>query len=293
MGLGYEFSKRILGGGGRVFIADIDTVKGQVSKDELNKQYGEGKVEFGKLDVTNREEWRHIWAQAEDFFKGQVQGFCNNAGIFNSNWSKMLEINLDGMMVGAMLAYEKMGVSGGGEGGVMVVTGSLASFLCGWPTMEKSVYNVTKHGVVGLVRSQAEGSPVHNIDKVRTVAICPAFVNTQLVRNEINPTEFPAIKKKFGFGVLKPEEVACMFEKLVVKGRSGDMVVMFPGIAFVWPDWHRHFLKVFVVATKLAQKLLGVGVDDLVTSRDLATIIMLLLLVLVLFVHVALSWIGL
>ena len=40
-----------------------------------------------------------------------VQGLCNNAGIFNDkDWQKVQQINLDGMLTGTMLAFEKMGV---------------------------------------------------------------------------------------------------------------------------------------------------------------------------------------
>ena len=40
-----------------------------------------------------------------------VQGLWNNAGIFNDkDWQKVQQINLDGMLTGTMLAFEKMGV---------------------------------------------------------------------------------------------------------------------------------------------------------------------------------------
>ena len=49
-----------------------------------------------------------------DAFSGSeicFQGFCNNAGIFHhTDWMKVNSINMDGMLYGAMLAFEKMGV---------------------------------------------------------------------------------------------------------------------------------------------------------------------------------------
>ena len=40
-----------------------------------------------------------------------MQGFCNNAGILDpADWLKVRQVNLDGMLYGAMLAYERMGV---------------------------------------------------------------------------------------------------------------------------------------------------------------------------------------
>ncbi len=53
-----------------------------------------------------------------------VQALCNNAGIFHdTDWKRVQEINLDGMVTGTMLAMEKMGVRDRGGGIGMEVGG--------------------------------------------------------------------------------------------------------------------------------------------------------------------------
>lgn len=290
-GIGFQFCRKILTGGGRVFIADIDEENGKTSKAILSKEFGP-KVEFGKLDVRDEDEWRTVWDAAEAFFGGQVQGFCNNAGIFHhTDWMKVKQINLDGMMFGSMLAYERMGIKRGGQGGVMVITGSINSFVgSSFDFVEESAYAVSKHGVLGFVRSL--GIPkIDAIEKVRTVGICPWFVDTNLVRSNIGDPN--VIQSRYKIRMLQPSEVGDAFERLVVEGRSGDMLVVMPGANFFWPDMNRKLLLYFVIATKIAKKVFGIPEGRIVTSSDFIKLgIMLVLFVFLLF-HIFLGWIGL
>ena len=93
---------------------------------------------------------------AEKFFGGKVDALCNNAGIFHkTDWKKVLDINFMGVAYGTMLAIEKMGVSNGGSGGLIVQTGSMASFLAGFPTIEEGAYTAAKQGIHGYCRAMA------------------------------------------------------------------------------------------------------------------------------------------
>jgi len=147
--------RRVLAGGGRVFMADIDAKQGAAEKDNFVKEYGK-RAEFGRLDVRVEEQWLEVWDHAEAFFGHQVQGFCNNAGVVHpTNWKKVKETNLDGMLCGAMLAFKRMGTSNGGKGGVMVITGSTCSFHYDmFDDVPASVYHLTKHGIK-VFRSKA------------------------------------------------------------------------------------------------------------------------------------------
>ena len=50
-------------------------------------------------------------------------------------------------------------------------------------------------------------------------------------------------------------KVGCAFERLVVEGRAGDMLVVMPEANFFWPDMNRKLLLYFVIATKIAKKV--------------------------------------
>merc|ERR1712013_863217 len=144
-GIGLAMCNQILSKGGRGFLTDINTELGEKTR-----------TLFGEQDVTKQEEWREVWEKAEKFFGGRVEVLCNNAGIFHkTEWKRTLDINLMGVAYGTMLAMEKMGVSKGGQGGLIIQTGSMASFLAGFDTIEESAYTAAKQGVLGYCRSVA------------------------------------------------------------------------------------------------------------------------------------------
>jgi len=287
-GIGLEFCRKILGGGGRVFIADINEERGAKTKHQLVTEFGK-RVEFGKLDVRSQEEWKSVWTEAETFFGGQVEGFCNNAGIFHhTDWLKVRQVNLDGAMFGAMLAYERMGIRNGGRGGLMVMTASVASLVAGgYDTLEQSMYTVTKHGVLGLVRSLAT-QKIYEIEKVRTVGICPLFVDTDLVRSNMDVGRLA----QFGTRLLKTSEVGDAFERLVVEGKTGDMLVCLPGMNYFYPNWNRDLLKIFYVLSKIAKKMFGLPAEAVVASSDIVKVAGILLFILFVIFHVFLRWLG-
>ena len=67
-----------------------------------------------------------------------------------------MEVNLGGAATGTMLAVEKMGVSGGGDGGVVISTASLSSILAGmFNSWKEEMYTATKWSVLALTRSMA------------------------------------------------------------------------------------------------------------------------------------------
>jgi len=60
----------------------------------------------------------------------------------------------------------------------------------------------------------------------------------------------------------------------------------------MWPNWNRQLAKVFVVATKLAKMLIGLSEGDIVTSREMGLVGLILLLLAGLLFHFLLSWLG-
>ena len=156
-------------------MTDIAQEVGLKAKDNLENEFGSGRVAFVRLDVRSEDEWRRVWDEAEQFFRGKVQvelqmfvsvtvasHFCqvllNNAGMYHkSNWRQVMEVNLGGAATGTMLAVEKMGVSGGGDGGVVISTASLSSIVAGaFDTIEEEIYTATKWSVLALTRSMAK-----------------------------------------------------------------------------------------------------------------------------------------
>ena len=54
-------------------MTDIAQEVGLKAKDNLENEFGSGRVAFVRLDVRSEDEWRRVWDEAEQFFRGKVQ----------------------------------------------------------------------------------------------------------------------------------------------------------------------------------------------------------------------------
>lgn len=295
-GLGLEFTRRALAGGGRVVMTDIQENVGNEAREKLEKEFGKGKVAFSLLDVRDEKRWRQVWDEAEEFFGGKVEALLNNAGLFNSNWKLMLDVNFGGLLTGTFLAMEKMGVSHGGSGGLIVQTASLASIIAGgFETIEENVYCATKWGVLGLTRVMA-ADKLYQRDKVRMLSIHPWLVNTGLVQKvmETQGTEQEIREKKWhGLSLMEPTEIGAAMEKLIVDGKSGQAMTVGPGISYYWPDHNR---TLFIMLKMLHTFLVTVGRHprtEPMTTNQMAWAAGALLFLLGILFHLLLSFFGL
>ena len=145
------------------------------------------------FDVTDPEAWEHI---------GSVDLACLNAGVLTGEteiatltdvqYRRAVGVNVDGVVFGVRRLDRVMPV-----GGTIVVTASLAG-LTGVP--DDPIYGLTKHAVVGFVRSVAPQLAGRGI---RIQAVCPAWADTGLMTND-----FKRELGDRGFRLLQPHEVA-------------------------------------------------------------------------------------
>jgi NAD(P)-dependent dehydrogenase (short-subunit alcohol dehydrogenase family) len=104
------------------------------------------------------------------------------------------------------------------EGDSIVVTASLAGLTAAEPD---PIYTLTKHGVVGFVRSVAPQLAERGI---RINMVNPGFVETPLLRDDELETFRAA-----GFPLLTPAEVADAVLAAAVDGEVGQAWVVQPG----------------------------------------------------------------
>ena len=105
--------------------------------------------------------------------------------------------------------------------------------------MKEIIYggNYLYKGVAGLVRSMAV-KKAYPVEKIRMVGICPLFVNTELVRTQMNSGNTSVSNKYKNTRLIEPEEVNCYFairyfliqigaafRNAVVGAESGQMMV--------------------------------------------------------------------
>ena len=145
------------------------------------------------FDVTDTEAWEHI---------GSVDLACLNAGVItgeseiaaltDEQYRRSVAVNVDGVVYGVRRLDRVMP-----KGSTIVVTASLAGLTA---IPDDPIYGLTKHAVVGFVRSVAGQLAERGI---RIQAVCPGWADTPLTTNG-----FRQELQERGFRLLSPEAVA-------------------------------------------------------------------------------------
>jgi NAD(P)-dependent dehydrogenase (short-subunit alcohol dehydrogenase family) len=157
------------------------------------------------FDVTDAAAWERV---------GPVDLACLNAGVLTGeltpeSYRRAVAVNVDGVVLGVLRLREVMGR------GVIVATASLAG-LTAMPS--DPVYSLTKHAVVGFVRSMAP-----NLDGIRLNAVCPGLADTAMVdaqRDALVAAAFP---------LLRPAEVADAVWLAATSEGTGECWFVQPG----------------------------------------------------------------
>ena len=166
------------------------------------------------FDVTDPGAWENV---------GAVDLACLNAGILTAgtelrslsydDYRRAVSVNVDGVVLGVRRLAEVM------DRGTIVATASLAG-LVGMPL--DAIYSLTKHAVVGFVRSIAP-----QIAPIRINAICPGIADTPMLDQHGQRAMFAAS----GFPLLQPDEVAEAMWLAATSEGSGECWFVQPGRA--------------------------------------------------------------
>ncbi|KAK0152704.1 15-hydroxyprostaglandin dehydrogenase [NAD(+)] [Merluccius polli] len=220
-GLGKGFSEILLKNGAKVALLDVAEVAGKSLKESLDEQYGPDRTLFIPCDVQSQQQFKAAIQKTVETF-GQLDIFCNNAGIINEvDWRRQSP---------NYLALEHMNKLSGGQGGVIVNIASLAGLA---PLPSVPVYTATKHGVVGFTRAMADASKESGYG-IRFNLICPTFVQTDI----LNALQSPAILGQFSnledstkklmeqHGILDVSQVTEAFLQLVLDETKDGAALM-------------------------------------------------------------------
>lgn len=180
-GIGRATALRFAKEGASVVAADIDVEGGEETVSRIESDGGE--AVFVQTDVTDESDISTAVETAVDTYGGLDFAF-NNAGIEgdqvsfpeqdNSNWERVLDINLNGVFLAVREEIPAILDSGGG--GAIVNTASIAGIL-GFPNL--SPYVASKHGVVGLTKTAAVE---FSSDGLRVNAVLPGVIDTPMVQ---------------------------------------------------------------------------------------------------------------
>ncbi|CAG06100.1 unnamed protein product, partial [Tetraodon nigroviridis] len=211
-GIGRAVVHALMQKAAKVAVLDLNPSCGEACKAELDAEFGEGNCIFIPCDVSNGDALKDAFQKTVDTF-GRLDIVVNNAGINNEkDWEKTIEVNLASVIRGTYLALEHMSREHGKDGGIIINVSSMAAFF---HSPHQPVYTATKYGVTGFTRAMADASSESNYG-VRINVVCPAFVNTPLLRSvehEDNMGKFVKFKDDFKsrmakFGILEPSLIA-------------------------------------------------------------------------------------
>jgi len=130
-------------------------------------------------------------------------------------YSRIMRVNVDGVVYGARAAIRAMERRGGGA---IVATSSLAGLI---PFPPGPVYDLTKHAVVGLIRSIA---PTLAAKGITANTVNPGITDTNILG-----TDAKELLKGAGFPIMPASQIAEAVFRIVTTGRTGECWVCQPG----------------------------------------------------------------
>ena len=176
-GIGKSLCERLARLGAKVVLSDINPESAE--KVVAAIRTAGGKAVGQTLDVTDYDAFKkHIDDTVEAH--GNLDYIFNNAGIAITaefrdmtleHWQKVINVNLNGVFHGSLLAYKQMVKQGNGH----IINLSSVEGMLPFPTTGS--YVASKYAVLGL--SQTMWVEGHSLG-VKVSAVCPGFIKTPI-----------------------------------------------------------------------------------------------------------------
>lgn len=234
-GIGFELAQAFYANGAKVVLADINEAKVKEAAQTLGDQA------IGlTCDVTQESDIEHVINTAIDTF-GRLDILINNAGMQHvamiedfptERFEQLIKIMLTAPFVAIKHALPHMRKQKFGRIINMASINGLIGFA------GKAAYNSAKHGVIGLTKVAALETAT---DGITVNAICPGYVDTPLVRNQLQDLAatrnvplnsvleeviYPLVPQKRLLNVSEIADLALFIASDASKGMTGQAVVL-------------------------------------------------------------------
>ena len=210
-GIGLATVERFTKEGAQVAIVDLKPPPG-----------GQGEF-YIEADVGDRNSWETIVEEAAEKLGGIDIAYLN-AGVTtgegdigkltDEQYHRVVHVNVDHVVFGTRALVEHMRVRGGGS---IVATASIAG-LTGFAY--DPIYTMSKHAVVGLVRSLG---PALEAEGIKVNAVCPGITDTPMTAGQ------SVQLRQAGFPLLEADEIAEGVMLALTNGGTGLCIVCQPG----------------------------------------------------------------
>jgi NAD(P)-dependent dehydrogenase (short-subunit alcohol dehydrogenase family) len=206
-GIGRATALALAAAGAAIAVADVDEAGGSETVGLVED--GGGRAVFIRTDVAEARSLEAMFAAAERELGG-VDIVHNNAGLVSGEpvWpditpetlTRVMAVNLGGVVLGTRLAIDPLRRRGGG---VIVNTASMAALF---PLVQDPIYSATKAGVAMFTRACA---PLAE-EGIRVNAVLPALVDTPLLPKSGDGTRWSewATNAQKHMGLIPPSDVA-------------------------------------------------------------------------------------
>jgi NAD(P)-dependent dehydrogenase (short-subunit alcohol dehydrogenase family) len=191
--------------GGRQVAADIDgtfAVADVGDPGQVDAAFARCAAELGPVDVA--------------FLNAGIAiGHGDIESLPDAEYRRIMRVNVDGVVFGARAAAREMVPRGRGA---IVATASLAGLI---PFPPDPVYDLTKHAVVGFIRSLAPTLAAHG---VTANCVNPGMTDTGILTDEAK-----ALFAEADFPLMPPSQIADAVIGAVTSGHTGRCWVCQPG----------------------------------------------------------------
>jgi|TARA_B100001750_G_scaffold88977_1_gene70313 3-oxoacyl-[acyl-carrier protein] reductase len=227
-GMGKAVAERLAKGGSKIVVFDVNPDQAQAAIESLNEYDCETMAVTG--DVTKKEDVEKAVKDTVAQF-GQVDILINNAGVLRptavinideKEWDWVVAVNLKGTFLFSQAVLKIMRKNNWGR---IVNFSSTAGKNIS--TVGGAHYTSAKAGILGFTRHLAKEEAGYGI----TVnSVCPGLIDTEMVRNTIDPVKTQRYADSFPISRLgEPEEVAelvaflCSNRAAYITGASLDI----------------------------------------------------------------------